>query len=115
VLGKLKDLASAGAMEKAIGAVEPIVREHLAKATTLGVASLRDDASYVTHVVQPAYLALVAAVSGATKLIPQFEERFTRLMHALRDELLVFEGETVRLVEDYQSRLQTVLVTNLKA
>lgn len=101
-------------MEKAIGAVEPIVREHLTKATTLGVASLRDDVSYGTHVVRPAYLALAAAVSGATKLIPHFEDRFTRLMHALRDELLVFEGETVRLVEDYQSRLQTVLATNLK-
>ncbi|HTU58622.1 MAG TPA: hypothetical protein VMF89_09310, partial [Polyangiales bacterium] len=82
--------------------------------TTLGVASLRDDASYAMHVIQPAYLALAAAVSGATKLIPQFEERFTRLMHALRDELLIFEGETVRLVEDYQARLQAVLVTNLK-
>lgn len=114
MLGKLKDLASAGAVEKAIGAVEPIVREHLSKATSLSVASLRDDASYGTHVVRPAYLALAAAVSGATKLIPQFEERFTRLMHALRDELLVVEGETVRLVEDYQSRIQTVLVTNLK-
>lgn len=114
MFGKLKDLASAGAVEKAVGAVEPIVREHLSKATSLGVASLRDDTSYGTHVVRPAYLALVAAVSGATKLIPQFEERFTKAMHALRDELLVFEGETVRLVEDYQTRLQTVLVASLK-
>lgn len=90
------------------------MREHLSKATTLGVASVRDDASYTTHVVRPAYLTLVAAVSGATKLIPQFEDRFTSIMHALRDELLIFEGETVRLVDDYQSRLQAILVSSFK-
>jgi hypothetical protein len=114
MFGKLKDLASGTAIEKAVEAVEPIVREHLSKVQALGVANVRDDTSYATHIVRPAYLAVVAAVSGATKLIPQFEERFGRIMHALRDELLVFEGDSVRLVEDYQTRLQALLVSSLK-
>ena len=115
MFGKLKDLASAGVMEKAAVALEPIVREHLAKVQALGVASVRDDASYVAHVVKPAYLAVLAAVSGATKLIPQFEERFSGIMHALRDELLVFENDSVRLVEDYQPRLRALLASKLSS
>lgn len=113
MFGKLKDLASAGVMDKAVVAFEPIVREHLAKVETLGVATVRDDVSYAAHVVKPAYLAVVAAVSGATKLIPQFEERFSGIMHALRDELLVFENDSVRLVQDYQPRLRTLLSSKL--
>lgn len=115
MFGKLKDLASGTAIEKAVEAVEPIVREHLSKVQALGVASVRDDTSYAAHIVRPAYLSVVAAVSGATKLIPQFEERFSRIMHALRDELLVFEDDSVRLVEDYQSRLQALLVSSFKS
>jgi hypothetical protein len=57
---------------------------------------------------------VLAAASGATKLIPQFEERFKSIMLALRDELLVFEENRVRLVDDYQSRLQALLVSALK-
>ena len=113
MFGKLKDLASAGVMDKAVVALEPIVREHLGKVHSLGVATVRDDASYAAHVVKPAYLAVVAAVSGATKLIPQFEERFSGIMHALRDELLVFENDSVRLVEDYQPRLRALLSSKL--
>jgi hypothetical protein len=114
MLGKLKDLASAGVSEKVVGTVEPIIREHVAKAQALGIASVRDDATYLAHIVQPAYLSVLAAASGATKLIPQFEERFKKVMHALRDELLIFEEDKVRLVEDYQTRLQALLLNALK-
>jgi hypothetical protein len=115
MFGKLKDMASAGAVEKAVASVEPIVREHFSKALALGAASVSDDASYAAHIVRPAYMAVVAAASGATKLIPQFEDRFNRIMHALRDELLVIDGDSVRLVDDYQAKLPTLLVSSLKA
>lgn len=113
MFGKLKDLASAGVVEKAVVALEPIVHEHLGKIQALGIATVRDDTSYASHVVKPAYLAVAAAVSGATKLIPQFEERFSGIMHALRDELLVFDSDSVRLVEDYQLRLRALLTSKL--
>ena len=115
MLGKLKEIASSGAIEKAIASFEPIVREHLWNAQALGAAIVRDDASYAAKVVDPAYLAVVAATSGATKLIPQFEQRFGRLMLALRDELVLFEGDSVRLVDDFRTQLPSVLLANLKA
>jgi hypothetical protein len=114
MLGKLKDMASSGALDKAITHVEPIVREHLAKLQTLGADLVRDDVRYASLVIEPAYLAVVSASSGATKLIPQFKERFGRVMLALRDELVVIEGNAVRLVDDFQSRLPTVLANSLK-
>lgn len=114
MFGKLKEMASSGAVERVVAAVEPVVREHLAKAQILGAAIVRDDVSYAAKVVQPAYLAIVAASSGATKLIPQFDTRFSRVMLALRDELVLIEGDTVRLVDDFQSRLPPVLINAFK-
>jgi hypothetical protein len=114
MLTKLKDMASTAALEKAVASFEPVVREHLARAQTLGAGVLRDDASYAANVVRPAYLAVVAAASGATRLIPQFEDRFGRVMLALRDELVLIEDNSVRLVEDFHTRLPTVLVNSLK-
>jgi hypothetical protein len=114
MFGKLKDMATAGAVEKAVAGVEPIVREHFSKVLALGATSVRDDANYAAQIVRPAYLAVVAAASGATKLVPQFEDRFNRVMHALRDELLIVDGDSVRLVDDYQARLPTLLVSSLK-
>ena len=115
MLGKLKEMASAGAAEQAVSSFEPIVREHLAKVQALGAAIVRDDVSYAAKVVQPAYLAVLAATSGVTKLIPQFEARFGRVMLALRDELVLVEGDSVRLIEDFHTRLPSVLIESLKA
>jgi len=115
MLGKLKEMASTAALEKAVASFEPVVREHLSKVQVLGAAIVRDDASYAANVVRPAYLAVVAASSGATKVIPQFEDRFGRVMLALRDELVLVEDNTVRLVEDFHVRLPSVLVNSLKA
>ena len=115
MLTKLKEMASSAALEKAVASFEPVVREHLSHVQTLGAAVIRDDASYAANVVRPAYLAVVAASSGATKIIPQFEDRFRSVMLALRDELVLIEGSSVRLVEDFHLRLPAVLVNNLKA
>lgn len=114
MLGKLKDMASAAGLEKTVSSIEPVVREHLSKVKALGAEIIRDDARYAAQVVQPAYLAVVAASSGVTKLIPQFEERFGRVMLALRDELVVIEEGAVRLVDDFQARLPKVLIDSLK-
>lgn len=115
MLTKLKEMANTAALEKVIAGFEPVVRQHLSQVQSLGAAVISDDASYAANVVRPAYLAVVAASSGATKIIPQFEDRFQKVMLALRDELVLVEGTTVRLVEDFQAKLPAVLVNNLKA
>jgi hypothetical protein len=53
--------------------------------------------------------------AALTKVSPQFEARFGRLMLALRDELMLIEGDTVRLVVDYEAHLASVLISSLKA
>ena len=114
MLEKLKEMASTAALEKAVASFEPVVREHLSRAQALGASVLRDDASYSANVVRPAFLAVIAAASGATKLIPHFEDRFGRVMLALRDELVLIEDNGVRLVDDFHKRLPSVLVENLR-
>ncbi len=115
MFGKLKDLAvGSGALEKAMVGLEPIVREQLAKVQTLGAEMVSNDLHYAKYVVEPAYLAVVSASNGATKLVPQFKDRFARMMVALRDELVVIEGAAVRLVEDYATRLPKVLADSIK-
>src|SRR6476620_4417871 len=114
MLGKLKDLASSAGLDKALATIEPVLLEQLAKVQAAGADTIRDDVRYAQHIIEPAYLAVVAASNGVTKLIPQFKDRFGRLMVRLRDELVVVEGSAVRLVEDFKARLPGVLQDSLK-
>jgi hypothetical protein len=115
MFGKLKDLrVGDGAIEKTIATVEPVIREQLVNLQTLGAEVIQNDVQYAKFVIEPSYLAVAAATHGATKLIPQFKDRFDRVMVALRDELVVVEGTAVRLVEDFQARLPKVLAENFK-
>lgn len=115
MFGKLKEMAGSAALDKAIANLEPVVTEQLAKVQALGAETLRDDARYSEHITQPAYLAVTAASHGITKLIPEFQDRFSRLMFRLRDDLVIIEDNAVRLVDDFKARLPQVLVDSLKA
>ncbi|MET0384852.1 MAG: hypothetical protein ABW321_02780 [Polyangiales bacterium] len=115
MFGKLKDLAGASALEKALTTAEPVVAEHLAKVQALGAEVVGDDGKFASQVISPAYLAIVAASQGAAKLVPQLEERFSRIMFSLRDELVVIEGTTARLVDDFRAQLPAALSKSIKA
>jgi hypothetical protein len=115
MLGKLKDMAGSAALEKAIASLEPTFTEHVSKVQSLGADVIRDDVRYAQFVVEPTYLAILSASSGATKLIPEFKDRFSRLMLRVRDDLLVLEGTTVSLVEDFKAKLPKVLTESLKS
>lgn len=115
MFGKLKEMAGNGALEKVLSAAEPVVTEHLAKVQALGSEIVGDDAKFTSQVVNPAYLAVVAASQGAAKLVPQLEERFTCIMLSLRDELVVIEGPTARLIENFRAQLPAALSKSLKA
>lgn len=108
-------MAGSAGLDKAIASLEPIISEQLAKLQSLGADVIQDDPRYGKFVVDPAYLAVLSASNGATKLIPQFKERFTRLMVNVRNELVVIEGGTVRIVEDFKAKLPKVLADSLKA
>jgi hypothetical protein len=115
MLGKLKEMGGAAAAQQAIAKLEPLLHEHLSKLKTIGADVVQDDLRYAKFVVEPAYLALLSASSGVTKLIPEFKERFSRLMLRVRDDLVVIDGTTVTLVEDFQARLPKVLTESFKA
>jgi hypothetical protein len=113
MFGKLK--AGNPLLQKAIDKVGPTLQPHIDQLLTLSPATVKDDAQFGSLFVKPAALATAAALGGATALIPQFDERFAKAMTALRDELLVLDGERVALVGDYQERLPQVLADALKS
>jgi hypothetical protein len=115
MLGKLKEMAGSAAVDKALAHLEPIITDQLGKVQALGADTVQDDARFTQYIAEPAYLAVTAASNGITKLIPEFQPRFSRLMFRLRDDLFIVEGGAVRLVEDFKARLPTVLAECLKA
>ncbi len=114
MLGKLKAMAGEGAMKKAVDAVSPALNEHLEVVRELDPAQVRDDETFRARVIQPALLAVTAASSGLTSLVPRFEERFARALFHLRNELVVVEDGSVRLADDFQGRLPGVLMEGLR-
>jgi len=109
MFGKLKEMAGSAASDKVIEKLIPFVNEHLSACLRLGAPALKQDDTFTQQVIHPAYLATTAAVSGATSLIPQFKERFTKAFFLLRDELLEFSEEGVTLVPDFKARLPVTL------
>jgi hypothetical protein len=115
MFGKIKEMAGSATLDKAIAGLEPIISEQLAKLQALGAEVIQDDPRYSKFVIEPAYLAVLSASNGMTKLIPEFKDRFARLMVNVRDELVVIEGNAVRVVEDFKAKLPQVLANSLKS
>jgi hypothetical protein len=115
MFGKLKDMAGSAALDKALANLEPLLTEQLGRVQSFGADTLRDDARFREHIAQPAYLAVTAASHGIAKLIPEFEARFSQLMFRVRDDLVVVEENTVRLVDDFKARLPQVVAKSFKA
>jgi hypothetical protein len=114
MLGKLKEAAGGAALQKVVGAVAPALTPHLDKLSQLSPDLVRNDDSFKDKVIAPALLAIAGSTAGATALIPKFNEKFTQAMLHLRDELVVFEGDRISLVEGFQERLPSVLMAGLK-
>jgi len=109
-LGKLAEKAI---LPRVANQIAPILAEQLPKLRTLSATKLRDDQFFSAYVTQPAWLAVVSASSGLTKLYPSLEPKFAVLMRHLRDELVVFEGESVSLVDDLPNKLPAAIVSGL--
>lgn len=114
MLGKLKNLAGSAALKPVVDKVTPMLEPHLEKIKALSPAAVQDDEQFKTTLIAPTLTAIAASTSGVTKMIPKFDEKFTNAMLHLRDELIIFDGNSVKLVDGFQGKLPTVLLEGLK-
>lgn len=115
MLGKLKKMASSGAVDQIVGKISPDLQKQLQAITSFNVSDLQDDDHFGQLVSQPALLSITASSGGITKMIPGFEEKFMGMMLHLRNELVDLSGEMPKLQEGFQEKLPTVLLEGLKA
>ena len=115
MLGKLKNMAANGALDKVVGAISPELQQTLQNLTKYKVSDLQDDDQYHNLVIAPALLSVTASAGGTTKLIPGFNDKFKGMMLHLRNELVDLSGDLPKLQNDFQAKLPTVLLEGLKA
>ncbi|OOG27884.1 hypothetical protein B1C78_02635 [Thioalkalivibrio denitrificans] len=109
MFGKHKEQVSGNAMDKVVGKIGTPLERHLREIQSFRPEEIRDDGLFEAKVVKPALLAVVAATSGANKLVSGFDERFSAALRHVRDELVRIDGEQVSLADDYAERLPEVL------
>jgi hypothetical protein len=116
MFNKLRNAVGESAIRAAIDSYSPRINEKLAQITSLPVAQVKDDARYHSAVIAPALAAVLASSSGATKMIPNFEQRFKRALLHVRDQLVIVDeaNDKVSLVPDYRARVSDVLIEGFK-
>ena len=109
---KFKNAAGDLALKSALEKYSHRIAEKLPELTTLKAADVRNDARYHSGVVAPALAKVVTASNGATRLIPDFDQRFARAMLHLRNQLVVIDEsrDKVSLVPGYEARVNDVLL-----
>jgi RecA-family ATPase len=114
MFGGLKVKIGGGTIDKAVDKFAPALNEHLDKIKTLKPTDVKDDGKFDSLIIAPMLLSISGASGGVTKLIPKFDDRFKTAMFHVRNELIVVDGDSVKLVEDGQSKLPKVLVEGFK-
>lgn len=113
---RLRNAVGESAIRAAIDSYSPRINDKLAQITTLKPADVTDDTRYHQAVIAPALAAVLASSNGATKIIPNFEQRFTRALLHVRKQLVIVDEANgkVSLVPDYRTRISDVLVEGFK-
>ena len=114
MLGNLKNKLGDGAVQKAIDKFAPEIENQLKKITDMNADDVRSDEKFKSKVVAPALIAASAASSGATKLIPKFDIKFTNALFNVRNELVNTDTDKISLVEGYEKQLPDVLMKGFK-
>jgi len=115
MFGKIKDLLGGSAINKVVEKISPELTSQLEVIKSLDINSVRDDELYKKAVVAPSYMSIVASSGSAVQLIPGFEDKFSKALLHIRNELVVYEDDKVNFVKDFQERLPTVLKESLTA
>ncbi|CAH1608032.1 hypothetical protein BTO01_13820 [Vibrio jasicida] len=114
MFGKLKAAAGDAANNKAAtlitAHVEPVMEEIQGLSPTI----IMEDDTYQSHVIEPTLVALQAASSGVTSMVPNFDEKFGTCMFHLRSELLELSEDKVELIADFKQQLPTAVMEGLK-
>jgi len=113
MLKKLNPLNKA--IETAQEKIQTLLASTLGNLANSKVSDIKDDATYQTLIINPAYMALSGSLGGVDKFIPTIKEKFTAILMDVRDELVVIEGNSLSLQEDAQQRLPKIIQANLKA
>jgi len=116
MLGKLKNAVGDSAIRSAINTYADRISQKLEEVTRLAPADVSDDARFRNKVIAPTLIVVVASASGATKLIPNFDQRFDRAMLHVRDQLIIVDtaNNKISLAPDYKSRVGDVLVEGFR-
>ena len=112
---KFKNSIADNAIRSAIEKYSGRITERLPEIAELSPLDVRDDARFHTAVIAPALAKVVTASGGATRLVPEFDQRFSKAMLHLRDQLVrMDEAGKVSLVPGYEARVSEVLVEGFK-
>lgn len=115
MLNKLKNLAGGNAVNSVVEKICPSLSEQLNKVTELKPEQVKDDATFTSMVVKPALTLISASSGGVTKLIPNFNDKVSKALFNVRDELIEVNDGKVSLVDGFQAKLPTALLDGLKA
>lgn len=115
-IGTLKDKAEGPILQGAVNKLAPQLSPYVEKLKTMEPAVVFDDEQFVRSFISPTAMTLMAASGGVTSLIPGFNDRFTRGMLHVRNELLAIDEEnnSVLLQDDFTARLPGVLLEGIK-
>jgi hypothetical protein len=113
---KFKNAVADNAIRSAIEKYSGRIAEKLPEITALKPHDVRDDSRFTAAVIAPALAKVVAASNGATRLVPDFDGRFSRAMLHLRNQLVVVDDSAgkVSLAPGYEARVSDVLIEGFK-
>lgn len=111
VVDKLKSKFGNSAVEKVQQQIEAKVKPYIKSFTDLTPADLNNDAVFYSKVISPAKTSVELSTSGATKLVPKFDDKFKNMMLKARNELVIISDSKVTLVEGFEGKIGTVVKT----
>lgn len=119
MLNALKEKAAQAAHAALAQELRVKLKDKLDIFRTLKVSDIQDDAKYTAVIVQPlwiyAKMQCGLAIAGLQKFSSvNAEERFRHGLFHVRDELVVVEGDSVKLVPDFEDRLAPTIMAAIK-